>query len=159
MIDHRFSAAEFERAAAAGDSALRALIEALEQEVTVELRPAIEHALGQLAERLNYLGHELRPVPLDEPYEVEWCHGEAFGPSLRLWVSHDSTVTVGYAGRDLAWRGDVEEPDAAATLDELKPPAAERRPNRHGSAGSHVGGRIGRGFSQNRDDVGIRDAS
>lgn len=97
-IDGRFSLAAFQ-ATRSDPARARTLSDDLQREVTRELHNVIGPAVRLLVDRLNALGHNLRPygelLAGDLPYRDELVT-EA-GPSCRLRLGVDTVVSVGFA--------------------------------------------------------------
>jgi len=102
MIDERFALAEFEKNR--GDKvALRALSDLLADEIYKELHPLIATAMKMIVDRLNSLGHNLRPYGADEEGHIAVRDDEedASGYDCKLRVASDFTISTGY--RDVCY--------------------------------------------------------
>lgn len=98
MIDDRFASAEFEKER--GDrSALRERADRLAEEITQELNHALLPALEAVIEKLNSLGHSLRPYDPREPGHIAFRDDldDESGYDCKLRVAYDFTVSTGYA--------------------------------------------------------------
>lgn len=98
MIDERFAAAEFENEK--GDRrALRVRADMLQDEIAEELNQVLVPAIEAIIQKLNHLGHNLRPYDTGEPGHIAFRDDEdgETGYDCKLRVAYDSTVSTGYA--------------------------------------------------------------
>jgi hypothetical protein len=98
MIDEKFALSEFEKER--GDRrALRARADILADEIAQELNRALITAIVAIVEKLNRLGHNLRPYDTGEPEHIAFRDDEEdeSGYDCKLRVAYDSTVSTGYA--------------------------------------------------------------
>ena len=99
MIDERFSASEFEKLGIDSSDA-HALALELANEVREALHSIISTAITEIVEKLNSLGHQLKPysppVPGDISFRDDWIEREGkYHCKLRLAV--DTVISSGYA--------------------------------------------------------------
>ena len=97
MLDERFSASAFSSCGIDTDEA-RALADLLAEEVQKEMQPALEGQFARIIERLNEMGHSLRPesIALGElSYRDDDEDDQGYHCKLR--VALDLVVSTGYA--------------------------------------------------------------
>ena len=98
MIDERFALSAFE---SHGQDKIsrRALADVLQDEVAQELSKVIVPAMNAIIERLNRLGHNLRPYgPPEEPGNLAFRDDDRddAGYDCKLRVACDCTISTGY---------------------------------------------------------------
>jgi hypothetical protein len=98
MIDTRFSSSEFEREKG-HRPALRARADLLAEEIAQELNRVLVPAINAVIEKLNLLGHDLRPCDAGEPGHIAFRDDteDESGYDCKLRVAYDFTVSTGYA--------------------------------------------------------------
>ena len=98
MLDERFAASEFEKER--GDlRALRARADRLAGEIAQDINRLLVSAMEAIVEKLNRLGHNLRPYDTGEPGHIAFRDDsdDVSGYDCKLRVACDSTVSTGYA--------------------------------------------------------------
>jgi hypothetical protein len=98
MVDERFSAKAFEKCGLDSQAA-RDLADLLADEIQQEVHEVIKERILGIVERLNKMGHDLKPlhlpVPGDISYRDDWEDDSGYHCKLR--VAFDSVVSTGYA--------------------------------------------------------------
>ena len=98
MIDDRFSLSEFEDSRT-DKRVLRAKSDLLQDEVAQELHEVVMQLMKNIADRLNRLGHNLRPYDKPEIGVIGFRddqHDES-GYDCKLRLGCDVTISAGYA--------------------------------------------------------------
>lgn len=97
MIDERFSAKAFQ-ITGIDSSASKELASLLAEEIQNELHRAIEPAFLAIVEKLNSMGHCLKPYTEPKPGEISYRDDieSTSGYHCKLRVAVDSVVSTGY---------------------------------------------------------------
>jgi len=98
MIDNRFDLAAFERLQ--GDRvALREKADLLQDEITREIHSHVQLALDAIIERLQRMGHDLRPYGPQRPEHIGFRDDveDETGYDCKLRVACDFFISAGYA--------------------------------------------------------------
>ena len=97
-IDHRFSAAEFERRGLDSEDA-RILAVLLASRIQEEMHTTIQSCMEAIIDKLNSMGHDLksyaRPSPGHIAYRDDSVENEVYKCKLR--VALDMNISTGYA--------------------------------------------------------------
>lgn len=98
MIDEKFSAKAFLQKGL-DTSASKELASLLAEEIQRELHKAIEPAFKAIIERLNSMGHNLKPYVEASPGEISFRDDgdTSKGYQCKLRVAADTVISTGYA--------------------------------------------------------------
>ena len=98
MVDERFSAAKFAEHGIDTEEAEQ-LAKVLGDEIQEEMHEVIQAKLNEIIERLNKMGHNLKPeypsTPGDISFRDDW--NDKHGYHCKLRVGFDTVVSTGYA--------------------------------------------------------------
>ncbi|UUZ49282.1 hypothetical protein LP420_02385 [Massilia sp. B-10] len=96
MIDDKFSATAF-AAAGQGTPEARALSQLLQAQLQAEAEPFIGAAMNTIVEKLNAMGHRLKPYGPQAPGEKHFHeYPDSEDKNYKFLVALDLVITVGY---------------------------------------------------------------